>query len=222
MLVNGEATSFFKNERGLRQGCPLSPLLFILALEGLNILLKMKQQEGLITGIKVSRLTKVLHLFFVDDIIIATKADLNEWQEIKGILNLFCCASGLQINEAKSTFHYSGLLAADLETFKSIFPFGYQELSLGFSYLGYFLRPDCYKTTDWNWLLIKFENRIAHWCNRWLTLGGRFILLKSVLEGWRLLDGSSQYPSLHFEQDQEIDVFFSLVWQCKSTFSSSL
>ena len=40
ILVNGEVTSLFSNERGLRQGCPLSPLLFILALEGLSILLK--------------------------------------------------------------------------------------------------------------------------------------------------------------------------------------
>jgi len=128
-------------------------------------------------------LIKVLHLFFVDDIIISTKADLKEWQEIKSILNLFCCSFGLQINETKSTFHYSSLLAENLETYKSIFPFGYQELSQGFRYIGYFLELNCYKTTDWNWPLIKFENHITHWCNRWLTLGGRYILLKSVLEG---------------------------------------
>jgi len=94
MLVNGEATSF-SNERVLRQGCPLSPLLFILSLKCLSILLKLRQQEGIITGIKVSRLIKVLHFFFVDDIIIATKEDLIEWQEIKSILNLFCRALGL-------------------------------------------------------------------------------------------------------------------------------
>jgi hypothetical protein len=95
VLVNGEATSFFTNERGLQQGFPLCLLLFILALEGLSILLKMRQREGLLTGIKVSRLIKVLHLFFVDDIIIATKVNLKEWQVIKSILNLLCCASGL-------------------------------------------------------------------------------------------------------------------------------
>jgi hypothetical protein len=54
----------------------------------------------------------------------------------------FCGAFGLLINEAKSTFHYTGLSLADLDPFKSFFPFSYTDLSLGFRYLGYFLKPD--------------------------------------------------------------------------------
>jgi hypothetical protein len=78
VLVNGEATPFFHNERGLRQGYPLSPLLFILAMEGLSILVKNSQQEGTLTGIKVSRLVKILHIFFVDDVLIVTRANSQE------------------------------------------------------------------------------------------------------------------------------------------------
>jgi hypothetical protein len=44
VLINGEATNFFKSGRGLRQGCPLSPLLFILVMEGLSLLLKDKSK----------------------------------------------------------------------------------------------------------------------------------------------------------------------------------
>jgi hypothetical protein len=40
ILINGEATNFINNERGLCQGCPLSPLLFILVMEGLSLSLK--------------------------------------------------------------------------------------------------------------------------------------------------------------------------------------
>jgi hypothetical protein len=38
------------------------------------------------------------------------------------------------------------------------------------------------KAEDWRWLLAKFEKRIGHWCNRWLSLGGHFVLIKVVLE----------------------------------------
>jgi hypothetical protein len=182
VLVNGEATPFFQNERGLRQGCPLSPLLFILAMEGLSILLKNSQQAGKLTSIKVSRLVKILHIFFVDDILIATRVDSQEWMEIDSILKFFCRASGLQINATKSTIHYSRLTEVDLDMYKNIFSYNFLEISIGLRYLGYFLKPDCYKVVDWRWLLIKFEKRIAHWCNRWLSLGGRFVLIKSVLE----------------------------------------
>jgi hypothetical protein len=70
VLLNGEATDFFKSGRGLRQGCPLSPLLFILVMEGLILLLKESQRNGLMTGIKVSRTIKILHILSVDDVII--------------------------------------------------------------------------------------------------------------------------------------------------------
>lgn len=70
VLLNGEATDFFKSGRGLRQGCPLSPLLFILVMEGLSLLLKESQRNGLMTGIKVSRTIKILHILSVDDVII--------------------------------------------------------------------------------------------------------------------------------------------------------
>jgi len=78
VLINEETTPFFKSERGLWQGCPLSPLLFILALEGLSLLLKKIQDEGTLTGIKVSRLVKILHIFFVDDVLLMIKANLQE------------------------------------------------------------------------------------------------------------------------------------------------
>jgi hypothetical protein len=90
VLINGEPTDFFSSGRGLRQGCPLSPLLFILIMEGLSLALKKSKREGLLTGIKVSRFIRILHLFFVDDILILTNDSLSEWKEINRVLNHFC------------------------------------------------------------------------------------------------------------------------------------
>jgi hypothetical protein len=83
VLVNGEIPPFFRSGRGLRQGYPLSPLLFILVMEGLSLLLKKSQSEGKITWIKVSRIVKILHLMFINDVLILTNGSLQEWMEIK-------------------------------------------------------------------------------------------------------------------------------------------
>jgi hypothetical protein len=112
-----------------------------------------------------------------------SKASPDEWLEIKNILSIFCRASGLMINWSKSIFYFAGVNGETLENLKGIFPTYFEELNKGFRYLGYFLKADAYKAVDWRWLLKKIEDRIGMWCNRWLTLGGRFTLVKSVLEG---------------------------------------
>jgi hypothetical protein len=183
VLINGEATDFFRSGRGVRQGCPLSPLLFILVMEGLNILLKNSMESGSISGIKVSRLIKVLHILFVDDVIIMSKASLVEWKEIFKLISLFCRASGLSVNHTKTIVYYEGLSGDDLIPFKSLLPFDFCALSTGFKYLGYFLRTGTHRASDWEWLVTKFSNKISLWCHWWLSLGGRYILVKSVLEG---------------------------------------
>jgi hypothetical protein len=182
ILINGEPTDFFNNGRALRQGCPLSPLLFILVMEGLSLALKVSQVEGNITGIKVSRFIKVLHLLFVDDILIMTKASLPKWLEIKRILYNFCGASGLVINVHKTYFLHYGIQPSLLDIYKPFFHFNFLELASGFKYLGYFLKMDRYNSDDWNWLIEKFEKYISHWCNQWLSLRGRLALIKEVLE----------------------------------------
>jgi hypothetical protein len=115
VLINGETSSFFQSERGLRQGCPLSPMLFILVMESIILLLRKNLSEGGLLGVKVSRVLKILHIIFVDDILIMSKASLGEWMLIKSLLELFCCASSLKVNLEKSTFHHSGLRGEDLK-----------------------------------------------------------------------------------------------------------
>jgi hypothetical protein len=192
VLINGEASRFFKSERGLLQGCPLSPYLFILVLEGPSLHLSKNVVEHHITSIKVSNLHKIVHLMFVDDIILLSKADVTEWTALLDILQLFCTASGLSIHPMKSIVHYWDLSASDLSTLKGFIPSSFFDLSLGFRYLGYRLKPGASSATDWTWLVSSFERKIGFWCNKWLSLGGRLILVKTVLQSlvvyWMLLE----------------------------------
>jgi hypothetical protein len=144
--------------------------MFILVMESISLLLKKVQTEGSLTGVKVSTVIKILHLIFVDDVLIMKKASLEEWMLIKSLLNLFCCASGIKVNLNKSTFHPSGIQGEALEKLKETFDFNFVELSEGFRYLGYFIKAEKLTFEDWGWLISKFENMTSHWCNRWLSL----------------------------------------------------
>jgi hypothetical protein len=183
VLINGEASDFFRSGRGVRQGCPLSPLLFVLAMEGLSLLLKQNFVDGHLSGIKISRLSRILHLIFADDVLILSKASLSEWQVINTLITHFCNASGLTVNPQKSTIHHEGISETDLSSYKNFLPYTFSKLSSGFRYLGYFLKTGTQRAADWNWLVIRMEKKLNLWTNRWLSLGGHFILLKSVLEG---------------------------------------
>ena len=70
ILVNGTPSWFFAASRGIRQGCLLSPLLFILVIEGLSLLISDAREHGLIRGIKISPSLALTHLLFVDDVIL--------------------------------------------------------------------------------------------------------------------------------------------------------
>jgi hypothetical protein len=72
---------------------------------------------------------------------------------------------------------------SNLLPFKARFPYHFKLVETGFKYLGFFIKPNHYLIEDWSWLIRKFEKRVDHWCNRWLTLGGRLILIKAVLMG---------------------------------------
>eukprot|EP00253_Pinus_taeda_P010347 PITA_10347 len=102
VLINGAASAFFKSQRGLRQGCPLSPLLFLLVAEGLSRLIHSARRSNKIKGIEVAINLYISHLLFVDDILIFSNGSHNELKEFKDIFDLFMKANGMLINSGKS------------------------------------------------------------------------------------------------------------------------
>lgn len=111
VLVNRQPSSFFKASRGLRQGCPLLPLVFLMVIKGLSRLILLAKAQGSITGIKTSRHFFITHLLFVDDVLIFGAGTLEEWSQYKTILDLFCLATSMSISISKSCFYYFQLNA---------------------------------------------------------------------------------------------------------------
>ena len=101
-LVNGRATDFFKASRGLRQGCPLSPVLFVIQASVLSFLLDKKLQDQDINGLCIARGVKnINHALFVDDTLLLGAATLSSATKFKEVLDDFCEASGSALNKNK-------------------------------------------------------------------------------------------------------------------------
>ena len=84
LVVNGGVTNDFLPERGLRQGDPLSPYLFLICTEGLSTLLVNDKRNGVILGLQASRFgPRVSHLFFADYSLVFLKANTSESERVK-------------------------------------------------------------------------------------------------------------------------------------------
>lgn len=109
VLVNGSPTSPFKMERGLRQGDPISPFLFVLATEAFNQLMKTAIERNLFQGLKVGfREVNVSHLQFADDTLIFCLAKKKNLINLRRIIDCFQLLSGLKINYSKSALMVLG------------------------------------------------------------------------------------------------------------------
>ena len=100
---NGKPRGHITPTRGLRQGDPLSPYLFLLCAEGLSALIKKSVSMGEMDGIAVCRRgPQVSHLFFVDNSIILCKAAREECEALPHVLKVYEQASRKQLNRNKN------------------------------------------------------------------------------------------------------------------------
>jgi len=181
ILINGSPSQPFNPSRGIRQGDPLSPYLFILMAEGLGRTIRAFHQNQAIRGIKLFQdLEAQTHQQFVDDTMLMGHASVQEAKAIKAVLHLFSQASGLDINVDKSQIFFFNTPGITKRNILRIL--GFQGSSLPSKYLGAPLSESTLKKVSWQELLEKIRQKLASWTFRSLNLASRLILVKSVLQ----------------------------------------
>lgn len=116
ILVNGEPKGMIKPSRGLRQGDPLPPYLFLFCAEGLNAILKQAADVGEIQGFSISRRgPKLTHLFFTDDCLLLFRSSLEECEKIQELLAIYENASRQMVNKDKTTLFFSKNTEEDIK-----------------------------------------------------------------------------------------------------------
>lgn len=177
ILLNGQPGKKINHCRGVRQGDPFSPLLFLLAMEPLHRLLHIAQQRGLFLdlskGCKDFRIS-----MYADDAAVFIKPTEYELEVLEGILKIFSDASGLKINANKT----------------ECFPIRCDQIDLSFvtaknmtlssfpcTYLGLPLNTRNPKRNDIHKIVQKVGGRLPGWVRRFFSYPGRDLLIKSVL-----------------------------------------
>ncbi|XP_062145461.1 uncharacterized protein LOC133852722 [Alnus glutinosa] len=182
ILLNGQPTGHIVPTRGIRQGDPLSPYLFIICAEGLSSMLKRSSREGAITGVPISRGgTRIQHLLFADDSLIFCPANCMERDHIHWLLGKYEEASGQQINRDKTGLFFSWNTKAAVQG-NIVEGTGVSSTGCYEKYLGLPTLIGRSRVSTFNGINDRIWKRINGWKEKFLSHARKEILLKLVIQ----------------------------------------
>jgi hypothetical protein len=180
VLINGSPSEEINIQRGLKQGDPLAPFLFLLVAEGLGGLMKKAVDLNRFRGFRVGNGEVIIsHLQYADDTLCVGEASIENLWTLKAILRGFELASGLKVNFWKSSL--MGLnVSQEFMSVASSF-LNCKVSSIPFVYLGLPVGANPRRLSTWEPLLVSLRKRLGMWGNKFVSLGGRIVLLNAVL-----------------------------------------
>ncbi|MDV3199462.1 MAG: reverse transcriptase family protein, partial [Sweet potato little leaf phytoplasma] len=181
VLVNGAPTAEFDYHRGLRQGDPLSPFIFIVAMEALSCFMNRLVSCGVFKGISLPGYnTQITHLIYADDVLM-----IGEWEDtnvynLARFMRCFYLVSGLKINIRKSSLVGIGLEQNVVKRLAD--KLNCRSGSLPFTYLGLQVGANMNRIKSWDPVIQYFDSRLSKWKAETISIGGRCTLVKAVLD----------------------------------------
>ncbi|GJR44479.1 RNA-directed DNA polymerase, eukaryota [Tanacetum coccineum] len=172
IIINGSPTEEFQFGKGLKQGDPLSPFLFLLVMETLHISFQRVVDEGMYQGIKVGGLINLSHMFYADDAVFVGECSESNISSLIHVLDCFHKVSGLKINMSKSK-----LMGIEVEAGKvsrAAVKLGCLVLKAPFLYLGSYVGGDMHRLQSWEDIVDRVRRRLSKWKMKMLSIGGKF------------------------------------------------
>ncbi|VFQ96131.1 unnamed protein product [Cuscuta campestris] len=165
---------------GVKQGDPLSPLLFIIGLEGLSRLLISHHHSGYLSPFNVGRVPNPSHLAYADDLVIFTNGRVRNLLRLSNSISSFLQASGQRVNLLKSKFYtYSSSSPQALSAKERALKIQHDRNHL--NYLGVPICKGILRKEDCGFLIEHFDRLLSSWYNKSLNSMGRLTLIKYTL-----------------------------------------
>ncbi|KAJ0520598.1 putative RNA-directed DNA polymerase [Helianthus annuus] len=181
VLVNGSPTFEFACTKGIRQGDPLSPFLFVIVMEAFSSLFRKATDIGIIEGIRLPNGGPHLtHLLYADDAMVMGEWSDNNFKSVMRILRVFYLCSGLKINIHKSSIFGCGVNLHSVKEQVCLMKCKYGVIP--FTYLGVKVGANMNRISNWEPVKEVLCSRLSKWKSKMLSIGGRVTLIKSVLE----------------------------------------
>ncbi|PKU74516.1 Putative ribonuclease H protein [Dendrobium catenatum] len=174
IVLNGALEGYFNTSAGLRQGCPLSPYLFCLAMDALSNLLDGRDFKGI--SVKNFSLT---HLLYADDVLIFGEASFENCHKLANILSEFANVTGLKINFEKSAIMFPKLFRYQQEICQIL---SIHNISSKISYLGIPITFQRLKIEDYLPFMDSINKKMNGWKANLLSFGGRLQYLKFTIQ----------------------------------------
>lgn len=180
--VNDEYTYTVRPQRGLRQGDPVSPFLFIICAEALSAMLQQAEIDGKIQGIRICEgAPRINHLLFADDSLILMRAQREDAKELQRILDVYERASGQMINRDKSSVLFSP--NTDMSSRDHV----KEELYIASGarnerYLGLPVSIGKSRKKAFQYIKRRIWGRIQGWQEKLLSKAGKEVLIKAVAQ----------------------------------------
>ncbi|XP_058776403.1 uncharacterized protein LOC131650721 [Vicia villosa] len=180
-VINGKPSPSIQAKRGLRQGDPISPLLFVLIMEYLHRSLRKLQYTPSFHFHPKCKKLGITNLCFADDLMMFSRGDPTSVQTMMQEFHKFSEATGLWASQAKCKVYCGGIKEADQQQILQIT--GFSAGSIPFKYLGVPLSSRRLTIHHCRTLVDRILAKIQHWTAKLLSYAGRYQLIRSVLFG---------------------------------------
>ena len=178
--VNDDIGHYFQMKKGPRQGDSVSPMLFNIVADMLAVMIERAKVDGQIDGV-VSHLVDggLSILQYADDTILFMDHDLEKARNLKLILSAFEQLSGIKINFHKSELFYFDEAQDEAHLYADLFGCGLGQFPI--TYLGIPIHYRRLTKAEWKHVEERLQKRLSSWKGKLLSLGGRLVLINSVL-----------------------------------------